>query len=37
MMSTTDGRMAWLAGPLMRALLRVTVDGDLKKLASKVS
>jgi hypothetical protein len=37
MMSTVDGRMARLAGPLMRALLLATVNGDLKKLASKVS
>jgi len=37
LMSTVDGRMARLAGPLMRALLRATVDGDLKKLASRVS
>jgi len=36
-LSTADGRMARLAGPVMRALLRATVDGDLKKLASKVS
>jgi Polyketide cyclase / dehydrase and lipid transport len=36
-MRTDDGRMARLAGPLMRALLRATADGDLKKLADKVS
>jgi len=37
LMSTVDGQLARLAGPLMRALLRATVNGDLKKLASKVS
>jgi hypothetical protein len=37
MMSTAEGRVSRLAGPLMRVLLRTTVNGDLKKLASKVS
>jgi hypothetical protein len=35
--STADGRLARLAGPMVRALMRVTIDGDLKKLSSKVS
>lgn len=32
-----DGRMARLAGPVMRGLMRATISGDLKKLSAKVS
>lgn len=36
-MRTTDGRLARLAGPLMRGLMKATIDGDLKKLSSLLS
>jgi uncharacterized protein YndB with AHSA1/START domain len=36
-MRTTDGRLVRLAGPLTRALLKATIDGDLRKLSSVVS